>query len=332
MSACLIVMYHYVRDLEHSRYPGIKGLDLASFKKQLDYLEKNYTPISAMDIHNALRGLRPLPKRSCLLTFDDGYLEHYTEVFPELARRGIFGCFYPPVNALSREKLLDVNKIHLLLAHVGEANFPLLLADFKSAYDQLTASDPALAPYESLWRELAKPGRFDNAETIFFKRMLQHALPEWARSALLADLWDKYMDAPEETLAREMYVSKDMLAIMAANNMHIGVHGATHSWLDRVAPEEQQREIRSSIELLADIHNGREFIWSIAYPYGASDANLRGLCARLGASFGLTTIAETASIEMEKAFDLPRMDANDLKGRLSEKNVFNSVINQFGIK
>ena len=33
-----IVMYHYVRDLERSRFPAIKGLSLDRFWRQLRYI------------------------------------------------------------------------------------------------------------------------------------------------------------------------------------------------------------------------------------------------------------------------------------------------------
>lgn len=34
----LISMYHYTRDLKHSRYPEIKGLDVGLFRKQMEFL------------------------------------------------------------------------------------------------------------------------------------------------------------------------------------------------------------------------------------------------------------------------------------------------------
>lgn len=35
-----IVMYHYTRDLRHSRYPKIKGLDLELFKEQIQWFTR----------------------------------------------------------------------------------------------------------------------------------------------------------------------------------------------------------------------------------------------------------------------------------------------------
>ena len=133
-SNCTIIMFHYVRDLQHSRYPEIKGLDIASFRWLLDKLQKDYAIVTAEDIRACLNAKKKLPQHAVLLTFDDGYLEHFTEVFPELMRRGLSGCFYPPVDAVKREKLLDVNKIHFLLAHNGYANIDRLLNKFSRVY------------------------------------------------------------------------------------------------------------------------------------------------------------------------------------------------------
>ncbi len=46
--------------------------------------ENNYNPISIDDILAARDGLRPLPAKAILLTFDDGYVSHYTRVYPLL--------------------------------------------------------------------------------------------------------------------------------------------------------------------------------------------------------------------------------------------------------
>ena len=45
-SKVTIIMYHYVRDLKHNRYPDIKGLDVKLFKEQIVFLRKNYNIIT----------------------------------------------------------------------------------------------------------------------------------------------------------------------------------------------------------------------------------------------------------------------------------------------
>ena len=43
-------MYHYVRDLKHSRYPEIKGLDFELFKNQIRYLKGNFNIVTMEDV------------------------------------------------------------------------------------------------------------------------------------------------------------------------------------------------------------------------------------------------------------------------------------------
>ena len=111
-----IVMYHYVREIKKSQYPNVKGLELEGFKRQLDYLEKNHAIISPSDFIAYIKGEIALPDNACLLTFDDGYKDHYKYVLPELLKRKISGCFFPPARPIIDKCLLDVNAIHFIIA------------------------------------------------------------------------------------------------------------------------------------------------------------------------------------------------------------------------
>ena len=54
------------------------------------------------------------------ITFDDGYKEHYTNVFPILKDFGIKGSFYVTDKTVIDHQVLDVNKIHFILATVKD--------------------------------------------------------------------------------------------------------------------------------------------------------------------------------------------------------------------
>ena len=70
-------MYHYVRELVNTQYTGINALLKSQFIRQLDYLKKQYNFISVSDCISALKFQDNIPNNSCLLTFDDGYIDHY---------------------------------------------------------------------------------------------------------------------------------------------------------------------------------------------------------------------------------------------------------------
>jgi len=115
-----VVMYHYVRDLDRSRYPAIKGLRTSEFREQLEHLRRNYTVVRMEDVAAALVGGEKLPPRAALLTFDDGYIDHYITAFPILMEFGFQGSFFPPAGPVVRGELLDVNRIHFILASMRD--------------------------------------------------------------------------------------------------------------------------------------------------------------------------------------------------------------------
>lgn len=90
-----ILMYHHVSNAPPPA-PSQIGLTVTDddFSAQLDYLAGHgYHAVRLVDLLNALYYGRPLPPRPVVLTFDDGYLDAYTDVFPRLRRHGMVGEF-----------------------------------------------------------------------------------------------------------------------------------------------------------------------------------------------------------------------------------------------
>lgn len=115
MNKLLIVMYHYVRNISGSRYSGVKGLEYNLFKEQVKYLKEKFNPVTMEEVIAYYNESYELPDNAVLLTFDDGYIDHYTNVFPILNENGIQGSFFIPGKTFRENKLLDVNKIHFIL-------------------------------------------------------------------------------------------------------------------------------------------------------------------------------------------------------------------------
>lgn len=307
--ALTIVMYHYVRDFARTRFPGIRGLDFAGFRRQLDHLEQNFQIVTMDQVVAAQRGQEALPARAALLTFDDGYAEHYDLVFPELHKRRLQGCFYPPVAPVCDHKLLDVNRIHFILAATLDR-----VAEVGALLDAaIEAADPALglkavAEYRAEW---AKPNRFDDAETIYIKRMLQTVLPEEMRHRVAQDLFARFVTADEAAFAAELYISEDQARLMQACGMSFGSHGAEHLWLNRISRGEQVVEIDRSLEFLRAIGVPVQDYWVMCYPYGGWNESLIEVIAERGCAIGLTTEVDTARIGHHHPLRLPRFDTND---------------------
>jgi peptidoglycan/xylan/chitin deacetylase (PgdA/CDA1 family) len=313
MSALTIVMYHYVRDLARSRYPGIKGRTIEEFDQQLDYIQRHYTVTTTRAVVEASRGGRPLPPNACLLTFDDGFLDHYTVVFPRLLGRGLSGSFYPPAVVTTGGRVLDVHKIHFILAATGDhaalARRVIELIDARRREVDLPTTEALKTEHWS-----ASPVG-DRAETAFIKRVLQkEPVPAPIRSAIVHSLFEESVAVEEAVLARELYMDLPQLRTLIRNGMEVGGHGAQHVWLDQLETDEQQREIRATRAFLADVHRSAPVDWVMCYPYGASTDVTRQLVGEAGAALGLTTDKGIAR-DLRTPLRLPRLDTNDLPVR-----------------
>lgn len=303
-----IIMYHYVRDLKHSRFPLIKGLDIELFKEQVRYLAKHYNIIKMQDLIDTVEGKTQLPEKSALLTFDDGYLDHYQFVFPVLDQYGLQGSFFPPARAIMEHKILDVNKIHFILASGARVDF--LITDIFDQLDQYR-NKYGLDSNKFYWDKLAVNNRFDTAEVIFIKRLLQVELHEDLRCIIVDRLFKKYVSSCEESFCRELYMNPEQIACMQRHGMHIGSHGYNHFWLSSLVRERQEAEIDKSIEFLTSI-GADPHSWTMCYPYGDYNADTLGILKEKKFKLALTTRVNVAQLGIDNAYELPRLDTNDI--------------------
>lgn len=309
MSKLRIVMYHYVRDLKNSRYPEIKGLDYDLFKKQIAFLKDNFTMITmeeALEAWNSENVI--LPDDAVLLTFDDGYIDNFTAVFPILQEYHIQGSFFIPGKTFTENALLDVNKIHFILAC---ANIRDLTRDVFALLDEYRTSEAGenILSNEALFDKYAVAGRFDPKETVFVKRMLQTALPETIRNQMSSKLFEKYVGLPEDIFAHELYMNKDQIRCMKREGMFIGVHGYDHYWLGNLPEKEMQADIDKALKVMDEFIDRDS--WVLNYPYGSYNSNVLQYIAERGCSAGMTIELGMADTDIHGKYELPRLNCND---------------------
>lgn len=312
-----IVVYHYVRELKHSRYPEIKGLSIDLFQEQLKYISRHYTVITMEDLIASIQSTSLLPHNALLLTFDDAYIDHYTSVFPVLNNLGIQGSFFPPAKAIMEHRVLDVHKIQFILASTNDkvklvTDIYSMLDEFRSKYNLKSSS--------FYFQKLAIADRFDSKEVIFVKRILQKELPEELRKEIVDRLFRRYVGIEEGIFSREIYVSMDQLKCMKKNGMYVGSHGFDHYWLDTLDRDAQEREIDLSLRFLSEIGCDTGD-WVMCYPYGAYNDTLLSLLCQKRCKIGLAAHEGIANLEEDDLLALPRLDTNDLpKDRNAEPN------------
>ncbi len=86
-----VLMYHHVLPYANSEY----AVSIDQFRRQIQWLsEEGYQTISINDMATAILRGKILPKKSIILTFDDGFMDVYENAFPILTEFGYTATMY----------------------------------------------------------------------------------------------------------------------------------------------------------------------------------------------------------------------------------------------
>jgi peptidoglycan/xylan/chitin deacetylase (PgdA/CDA1 family) len=106
-SSAAILMYHSVLPDPSQLADSLGGIvhSEAAFSGQIELLARDYHPISLNDAVKHLRNGEDFPKRSVVITFDDGYADNYEYAIPILDRAGVPAVFYVTVDCVENRRL-----------------------------------------------------------------------------------------------------------------------------------------------------------------------------------------------------------------------------------
>jgi peptidoglycan/xylan/chitin deacetylase (PgdA/CDA1 family) len=274
-----VMMYHYVRDPgdEAEAGSGIPGMPVKTFEAQLDGLSRQHTFVTWPDVQLALQEDKLLPGSACLLTFDDGVLDHYINVFKILSRRNLSGLFFA-LDRCENEGLTLPHKIHFLLAKLG---LPELRA---TIWDKLSSGQrehflQAEKKYQLKYSPLALSQRVDLLKAVLQRDLSGEVDP------LLGNLFEEHIGSELET-ARNYYLNSEQIQTMAAAGMHFGGHSHNHPWFDWIDSATRNTEIKASAAWLQKVERGP---WAFAYPYGGLSGDSPQLLKEHGFLAAFTT-------------------------------------------
>lgn len=317
MKECKIVVYHYVRPIKNSEYQ-IKGMEVEDFEKQIIILKKNYNPIGAIDIINSLNNKKEIPDNSILFTFDDGLQDHYNYVFPILAENSIEGIFFPPGKPIIEKIVLDVHKIHFILATIKDVHS--ILEEIKKYLEKLK-NHINVETFDSYYKKFAIQNRFDSKEIVFVKNLLQKGLPIEFRTDFVNQLFTKYVTHNEKEFSENLYLSMNNIYKMKKTGMTFGSHSYSHYWMSILNDNELIKEFSDNSEFLKKI-SGENLL--MCYPHGSYNELVIKKLQENNFQFGLTTEIGNAKLDNENRFKLKRFDCNDFPP-ISSKDGLTSV-------
>lgn len=144
-----IVMYHHVGPLPPNPDVFRKDLTVSPevFEQTLDRLdEQGVATVTMAELFDHFAGGPALPKRSAILTFDDGYDDVYEYAFHALQKRGMVGTFFVTTDFVERPGYLTWDQI------VEMADAGMEIAAHSSNHADFTVIGP-----NELRRQLVQP-------------------------------------------------------------------------------------------------------------------------------------------------------------------------------
>lgn len=302
---CVVVMYHYVRDTWKTDFPSIKALAVADFEAQLDWLQERFQVLDYPRFEQALAGQSALDRPGALLTFDDGFQDHYRQAWPILRRRGLGGVFFISGATMSlRPRLLNVHKIHFLLSKLGAGRFAQAVGQGLARLSQGLPQD----------NDHSRAGiyRYDQRPDLDIKRLLNYELPHGLTDRLLSELFARVL-GEEEEFAGGLYLSGEMVREMAHQGQSFGYHTENHRVLSRLDPDGQAAELLGGVDLIRGL-TGQPTV-PFCYPFGhrhTYDHHTLAILDRAGYATAFNTVRRPADLPSQAVLEIPRLDTKDL--------------------
>lgn len=286
-----ILAYHRVLSVEDEDAFGF-DLDLVSasalqFRAQMEWLKRSYRPIRFRDVVDAWERGQPLPPRSVIVTFDDGYDDNYRIAFPILRELGVPATFFVSTGHIDSSRVFAYDwLVHMILQSTAA----------RLCIPELTI-DETMPTTRSARRALA-------ARLLDGMKWLDADLQSKVIERLERD-WS-ISRAPGHPDCRPM--SWDQLREMQAAGMEIGSHGIWHNMLAKLPAQAMRTEVGESKRALErELGSVAEVI---SYPVGGQDAYDEAVIAAAresGFKLGCSYVSGTSPVPLGPEFELRRL-------------------------
>jgi peptidoglycan/xylan/chitin deacetylase (PgdA/CDA1 family) len=268
-------MYHRVLKKSELRYSfssrGIIVSDKA-FDSHVRYLHDHFNVISIDDLVNHLENGSPIKDSSCLITFDDGWIDNYTNALPILTRYKVPALIFLPTGYIGTNQLfwqeMLASYIHQLTDLPGD-HIKFLKEQGVLAFGALDGNDRK------------------RTVTQFIASLKQQSNE---RIDEVIDGFNNYLDRHDiqrDPKNIDRYVDWNQARIMNKNGICFGSHAISHRLLTKLDDSELEHELTESKNII-NSHLGDK-VQSIAYPNGNFNDSVINQAENCGYNAGFTT-------------------------------------------
>lgn len=276
----VVLMYHRVLSVEDRRrtgsHPGII-VTCDTFAMHMAVLKRRFVVLTLDEFARYLADRRPFPDSSCVITFDDGWRDNFTNALPVLKQHGLPAVIFLPVNYIGAKRLFWREALtHLLVQAVHDARRDACRRGRLESLLAQAALDSVLSVEDE-----------DPRGAIVEVVSAAHGL-KWDRAnELLNDLSCELQVRSEELVTLDDFMDWAEVESMGADGVVFGGHGAEHRILTELSADAVDDEVRACAARLTACGVGG--LRAFSYPNGAWTPAIAESVKQGGYSVAFTT-------------------------------------------
>jgi len=285
----IILMYHRISDINNCDLDLDIVVTPKEFERQMEYISKNYNPISFNELMECLENKKNLLGNSVIVTIDDGYKDCYMNAYPILQRYKVPATLFLATNYIDSQELYWWDKVAYAINKTNLSSF----------------SVPELGTY-------TLRSRIQRAEAIrnILKKLKK--MKDGDKNKIVNELVQMLKVEIDNEVTKELFLTWEEIKEMSENGMDFGAHTCSHAILTRVPFEQAKNEIIKSKSVIeGQINKKVDFF---AYPGGTIndfDERIKETLKNDGFKAAVTTIHGINKLNSEiDLYSLKRIDIN----------------------
>jgi peptidoglycan/xylan/chitin deacetylase (PgdA/CDA1 family) len=299
----VILLYHQIS--ERKSDPWELAVSPEAFNNQLMFLKTNFDLVPLSEIANGVAN-KNLKSRKVAITFDDGFVDNYTNARPILEDHNVPATFYVATHATGTGNTFWWETLESLILHTEQLPRGLRLRIGNGLFDFTFYTDDVLT--RRLRREIRewtadKPIPNERISLFFelWKRIQPLTYVDQQKVIANIKEWTRTEDAHVPT----QLMTFDELSVLDKNDLFtIGAHTVHHAMLAEQDPRVQAFEVNESKKTIE--HRLGKTVDGFAYPYGNYNSVTKKLLREAGFRHAVSTERRVVKAS-DDVYALPRI-------------------------
>ena len=318
MPVSLILMYHRVANVKKDFWQ--LSVSPKHFSEHLEVLQRIACSLRLDHLAIALRKGK-IPRRSVVITFDDGYRDNLTAAKPILERFHIPATFFLSSGSIDGNREFWWDELERIILQ------PLKLPDklklnIRGKLHEFDIDNGVNFDEDCMWKNIIwkawKEAPNTRHKTYYLLWQLMKPLKDNERQHLLDYLLEWAGDQPLIRSTHSLLRPEDISLLAHGDMFEVGAHSATHVSLPSHSLSYQRDEIKESKRYLEELLAIP--ITSFSYPYGDLTPETMALVKDAGFSCACSSHAGVVLLHSDH-YQLPRIQVPNMDGEEFERQL-----------